>query len=147
MVQSWFYSFNNASMFKQEWYLPLLVIILVLLNFQNIKSFLPPMLAKKHGHIVSINSILGEAGICGMADYAASKGALLRMEECLEMELYKNDQRNIHLTTIVPYVIKTGLMAGTKPRFDHLTIICSLSFCYITFQCFLFSIYIQLLCI
>ena len=42
---------------------------------QTVKAFLPEMLEKDHGHIVSIASSAGLVGVNGLADYCASKFA------------------------------------------------------------------------
>lgn len=42
---------------------------------QILKAFLPSMMEKNHGHIVSIASIAGIAGAYQLTDYCASKFA------------------------------------------------------------------------
>ena len=84
---------------------------------QTIKQFLPSMLVKDHGHIVAIGSMLGTDGIAGTVDYSASKGAIMRLMEALQMELYIAGKENVYATTVCPYVIDTGLFAGCTSRF------------------------------
>ena len=51
------------------------------------KSFLPSMLERNHGHIVSISSAAGVFGVTGLADYSASKSAVLGFDDSLRDEL------------------------------------------------------------
>lgn len=44
-------------------------------NFQILKAFLPGMMEKNHGHIVSLASIAGLIGAYQLTDYCASKFA------------------------------------------------------------------------
>lgn len=54
---------------------------LVLLYSQTVKAFLPSMLKKNKGHIVSTASSAGLFGVGGLSDYCASKfGAVGFME-------------------------------------------------------------------
>lgn len=59
-----------------------------LLNLlQTTKAFLPKMLEKNHGHIVTIASMAGHVGIAKMVDYCASKHAAVGFDEALGIEL------------------------------------------------------------
>jgi len=89
-------------------------------QFWTIKSFLPGMLAKNHGHIVSINSMLGLIGLGGAADYSASKFGALGLFEALRLEIAKESKDGLHLTTIHPYQVNTDLFAGVRTRFASL---------------------------
>lgn len=51
------------------------------------KAFLPEMLEENKGHIVSIASLAGHAGIYKLVDYCASKFAAVGFDEALRMEL------------------------------------------------------------
>jgi all-trans-retinol dehydrogenase (NAD+) len=47
-------------------------------HFWTVKAFMPAMIAKNHGHLVTIASSAGLVGVNGLADYCASKfGAIL----------------------------------------------------------------------
>ena len=83
---------------------------------QTIKSFLPGMLEQNHGHIVSINSMLGLMGLSGAADYSASKFGALGFHESLSLELARNNKNGIFTTTIHPYQINNDMFAGVRPR-------------------------------
>jgi all-trans-retinol dehydrogenase (NAD+) len=51
------------------------------------KRFLPPMIKKNQGHIVTIASAAGLVGTAGLADYAASKFAAIGFDEAIRFEL------------------------------------------------------------
>lgn len=52
-------------------------------HLYTIREFLPDMLKKNRGHIVSISSLAGVIGVPGIADYAASKFGAFAIDECL----------------------------------------------------------------
>lgn len=53
------------------------------LNVQTVKAFLPSMLEKNRGHIVSTASAAGLFGVAGLCDYCASKFAAVGFMESL----------------------------------------------------------------
>ena len=63
-------------------------------HFWLIKEFIPGMIKKNRGQIVSIASIAGITGSPEMTDYSASKFAAVGMMESLRAEL-KRDKKNI----------------------------------------------------
>jgi all-trans-retinol dehydrogenase (NAD+) len=42
-------------------------------HFWTVKAFMPRMIAKNHGHLITIASSAGLVGVNGLADYCASK--------------------------------------------------------------------------
>ena len=88
----------------------------MLLYFQTVKAFLPSMLDKDHGHIVSVASSAGLAGIAGLTDYCSSKFAVVGFHESLEMELVVMGKSGVHTTLVCPYIINTGMFDGAKSR-------------------------------
>lgn len=82
-------------------------------HFWIIKEFLPAMLKKNRGHIVSTASMAGISGLPNMGDYSASKFGAVGLMESLRIEM-KRDKKNIRCTTICPYYIKTGMFDGAK---------------------------------
>ena len=83
--------------------------------FQTTKAFLPAMLKRDHGHIVSIASGAGLGGTCGLCDYCASKFGAVGFQESLHMEL-KAMKKEIHTTVVCPYYINTGMFDGAQTR-------------------------------
>ena len=55
----------------------------------TVRAFLPAMLAKNEGHVVTIASAAGLIGVSGLADYCASKYGVVGFDESLRMELKK----------------------------------------------------------
>ena len=56
-------------------------------HFYTIKEFLPGMIAKKRGHIVTISSMAGIAGVSKLTDYCASKHGAVGLDASLRFEL------------------------------------------------------------
>jgi len=79
-------------------------------HLHTIKEFLPGMIAKKRGHIVSIASMAGHCGLPGLSDYCASKYGAVAIDECVRLELIKEGHSGyIKTTCICPYFISTGM--------------------------------------
>ncbi|OMJ68849.1 hypothetical protein SteCoe_33586 [Stentor coeruleus] len=85
----------------------------VISHFYTIKEFLPSMLARNQGHIVTIASLAGLAGTSKQTDYSASKHAAIGLDESLRNEL-KSINSNVKTTCINPYYIDTGMFKGIK---------------------------------
>lgn len=79
---------------------------------QILKAFLPGMMEKNHGHIVSLASIAGLVGAYQLTDYCSSKFAAVGLEESLRLELNCDGYDGIHSTVVCPYYINTGMFAG-----------------------------------
>lgn len=82
-------------------------------HFWFIREFLPDMLKKDEGQIVSVASMAGVSGQPDMTDYCASKFGAVGLMESLRVELRKRGA-NIKCTTITPYYINTGLFDGVR---------------------------------
>lgn len=70
-----------------------------------IKAALPHFRAQGGGHIANISSIGGKMAVPHMLPYSVSKFALTGLSEGLAAELKKE---NIHVTTVVPSLMRTG---------------------------------------
>ena len=79
------------------------------------RAFLPHMIARGNGHIVNIASASGFVPVPRLTTYGASKWACLGFSESLRVEL--QDHPGIHITTICPSYIKTGMFAGASAPF------------------------------
>jgi len=106
------------------------VACVLLFHFQTIKAFLPSMLANNHGHIVSINSLLGLMGLAGATEYCASKFGALGLHEALSQEVARERKSGVFLTSVHPYQVDTSMFAGVKTRrvipvFLHLLLLSS----------------------
>ncbi|GAV05249.1 hypothetical protein RvY_15412 [Ramazzottius varieornatus] len=91
-----------------------------LASFWTVKAFLPHMLNQNSGHIVTISSVAGYAGICKMGDYCGSKAAMNSFHETLTLEILASGKPGVCTTLVCPYLVHTGLFQGAKSRFPRL---------------------------
>jgi len=89
-------------------------------HFWTVKSVLPSMLSRNHGHIVSIASGAGLFGVSGVVDYCASKFGAVGFDEALRSEIASLGKTGVHTTVICPYFIQTGMFAGIVTRFPSM---------------------------
>jgi all-trans-retinol dehydrogenase (NAD+) len=87
--------------------------------FWTVKAFLPSMIERGRGHLVTIASAAGLIGVPRLTDYSASKWAAVGFDESLRAELRTLAPR-IRTTVVCPYYIRTGLFEGAKSRFPFL---------------------------
>jgi len=59
----------------------------VISHFSLIREFLPAMLEERKGHIVTLASMASYTGTASLADYSATKAALLGLHECKSIAL------------------------------------------------------------
>jgi len=83
----------------------------VLSHFWTCQAFLPDMVHRDSGHIVTISSMVAFGGVRGLTDYVASKFASRGFAESLRRELKGT---NIKTTIAHPYMINTGMFKGAK---------------------------------
>lgn len=88
-------------------------------NFWTLKAFLPSMIERNSGHIVTISSVAGLIGVTGLADYSASKFAVFGLHEALRTEL-RRQKTKIATTVVCPLFINTGMFDGVQTRFPLL---------------------------
>ena len=86
-------------------------------HFWTLKAFLPDMMKSNRGHIVTIASMAGHAGLRYLTDYCSSKFAAVGTHEALRAELMCKGITGVHLTCICPYFINTGMFAGVSSWF------------------------------
>ena len=86
---------NNAGIFDahsilstSHEYLRKIFEVNVLSNWTTVRAFLPGMIAQNRGHIVTVASGASFIGIAGMADYTATKAAVLSFHECTYLSMY-----------------------------------------------------------
>ncbi|KAH9999947.1 retinal short-chain dehydrogenase/reductase [Russula vinacea] len=86
-----------------------------LAHFWTLKAFLPEMIKKKSGHIVTVASITGHAGMAQLTDYCASKAAVISLHESLRYELDKRYHApQIRTSLVVPGHIQTPLFSTIR---------------------------------
>lgn len=89
-------------------------------HFWTTKAFLPDMIKRNSGHLVTIASAAGTSGVVGLADYCASKWGAVGFDESLRMELRKLGKTGVQTLCVCPYYINTGMFDGVKSRFPLL---------------------------
>ena len=87
--------------------------------FWTTRAFLPAMLERDSGHIVTIASAGGIAGTAKLVDYCSSKFAAVGFDDSLRAEL-KQRKSNVMTTVVCPYYIDTGMFDGVSTRFPSL---------------------------
>uniref|UniRef100_T1DG36 Short-chain dehydrogenase/reductase 3 n=1 Tax=Cupiennius salei TaxID=6928 RepID=T1DG36_CUPSA len=85
-----------------------------LAHFWTVKAFLPTMIERNSGHLVTTGSIAGKIGLPKMTDYCASKFAAMGFVEALEKELRGQKVDGVKVTIVCPAHIDTGLFQGLK---------------------------------
>lgn len=89
-----------------------------LAHFWMIKAFLPRMITKRRGHIVTIASLAGHSGTNKLADYCSSKFAAVGLDESLRVELFvQGHSEYVKTTCVCPYFITTGMFDGVQSKF------------------------------
>lgn len=83
-------------------------------KFKTVKAFLPAMLEKGTGHIVSMCSIGSICGYPCLADYCATKFGVFGFMEALQNELAIDGNSGIHFTCILPSFFATALIDGLE---------------------------------
>jgi all-trans-retinol dehydrogenase (NAD+) len=91
----------------------------ILSHFWTVKAFLPSMMERNTGHIVTIASAAGLIGVKGLGDYCASKFAVFGFDESLRMEL-RRLKSGVKTTVVCPFFIDTGMFRWVKTRFPLL---------------------------
>ncbi|RXK38820.1 hypothetical protein M231_03875 [Tremella mesenterica] len=83
-------------------------------HFWVLREFLPALIRNKRGHVVTMSSIMGLVGSAQMADYCASKAAVISLHSCLRFELdnrYKAP--GIRTTLVIPSFVQTYMFSKT----------------------------------
>ncbi len=78
-------------------------------------EFLDDMLNQNSGHICNIASSGGIISNPRMSVYAASKWAVIGWSDSLRLEM-KQLNKDVNVTTIMPYYIHTGMFDGVKSK-------------------------------
>ena len=77
--------------------------------------FLPDLLSRPEAHIVNMASAAGLVGVPWGSTYASSKWAVIGFSESLRLELARQGHRHVHVTTVCPLYVSTGLFEGARP--------------------------------
>jgi all-trans-retinol dehydrogenase (NAD+) len=79
------------------------------------KAFLPAMIARDRGHVVTVASAAGLVGVARQTDYSASKHAAVGFDESLRAEL-RRASPGVRTTVVCPYYIDTGMFEGVRTK-------------------------------
>lgn len=96
-------------------------------HFWTVREFLPNMLKKNAGHIVTIASMAAKGGTPFLTDYCASKFGAYGFTEAVAAEVRYLGKDGIRTTTVCPMFVNTALAVGNlagrleiKDRFGKL---------------------------
>lgn len=87
--------------------------------FWTTQAFLPGMLARNRGHLVTLASAAGLVPLARGVAYTASKHAAVGFHEALRQELRQSCPA-VQSTLVTPFFVNTGMFAGASTRFPWL---------------------------
>ena len=87
--------------------------------FWTVGAFLPAMIERGEGQVVTMASAGGLVGVPGLSDYCASKFAAVGFHEALRAEL-RASAPGVGTTLVCPFFVDTGMFAGVRTRFPFL---------------------------
>ena len=87
--------------------------------FWTTRAFLPGMIERGRGHVVTVASAAGISGTARLTDYCSSKFAAVGFDDSLRVEM-KRQGAPIATTVVCPFYIDTGMFDGVKTRFPLL---------------------------
>ncbi len=79
------------------------------------RAMLPDMIRRNRGHVCTITSAGGMLSNPKMSVYAASKWGATGWSDSVRIEL-QDMKSDVHITTVAPYYINTGMFDGVKSR-------------------------------
>lgn len=91
----------------------------VLAHYWTTQAFLPGMIERRRGHVVTIASASALVGAAKLTDYAASKWAAMGFDESLRVELRRRHTQ-VMTTIVCPFYVDTGMFQGVKTRYRWL---------------------------
>lgn len=87
--------------------------------FWTTQAFLPAMMERNRGHIVTLASAAGMVPLSSAVVYTASKHAAVGFHEALRQEL-RSEAPGIETTLVTPFYVNTGMFDGANTRFPGL---------------------------
>ncbi len=87
--------------------------------FWTTRAFLPGMVRRGEGHLVTMASAGGLVGVPALSDYCASKFGAVGFHESVRAEL-RHTAPGIGTTLVCPFFVNTGMFAGVRTRFPFL---------------------------
>ncbi|KAM4709574.1 17-beta-hydroxysteroid dehydrogenase 13-like [Discoglossus pictus] len=89
----------------------------ILAHFWTTRAFLPSMLRKNNGHIVTVASSAGHVGVAFMVDYCSTKFAAVGYHKALTAELSALGKSGIKTSCLCPAFVDTGFVQNASTRF------------------------------
>lgn len=80
-------------------------------------AFLPDLIGRPDAHLLNVASASGYIGLPFGATYASSKWAVIGFSESVGLELELLGHQHVHVTTLCPSYVSTGLFDGVRPPF------------------------------
>ncbi|RSL59397.1 hypothetical protein CEP54_007283 [Fusarium duplospermum] len=81
----------------------------------TIKTFLPALLARNHGHLLIVASQTGHMATAGATDYSASKAAAITIYEGVHSEIkHVHKATAVRVSCISPSHVQTNMFTGIK---------------------------------
>lgn len=88
-------------------------------NWITAKEFAPDMIARNHGHVVTVSSAGAYSTLPSMSEYATSKAAALAFHECLAIEFRtRYNAPRVRTTLVAPTKVRTALGDGMEDHAD-----------------------------
>lgn len=87
--------------------------------FWTTRAFLPEMIARNSGHIVTVASAAGLVPLRRGVSYSASKHAAVGFHDSLRQEL-RRDAPNVGTTLVTPFYVNTGMFEGARGKYQFL---------------------------
>ncbi|XP_007658955.1 estradiol 17-beta-dehydrogenase 11-like isoform X5 [Ornithorhynchus anatinus] len=88
----------------------------VLAHFWTTKAFLPAMMKKNHGHIVTVASAAGHTTVPFLLAYCSSKFAAVGFHKALTLEIAALGKNGIKTSCLCPNFINTGFIKNPSTR-------------------------------
>ncbi len=83
------------------------------------RAFLPAMVARRRGTVVTIAAAGGLIGVARQTDYSASTFAAVGFTESLRAEM-RTQRTRVRTLLVCPYYVDTGMFEGVRTRFPLL---------------------------
>lgn len=87
----------------------------VVAHYWTTRAFVPGMIERNRGRVVTIASASGLVGVSKLTDYSASKHAVIGFTESLRNEL-RGAGSAVNTLTVNPFYISTGLFDGVATK-------------------------------
>ncbi|CBQ73526.1 related to retinal short-chain dehydrogenase/reductase [Sporisorium reilianum SRZ2] len=88
-------------------------------NWVTAKEFIPDMIARNHGHVITVSSAGAYCTLPSMSEYATSKAAALAFHECLAIEFRtRYNAPRVRTTLVAPTKVRTALGDGMEDHAD-----------------------------